>query len=305
MPLTKITGGEFDNTQGGLSVAGIITATSGFVGNLTGSVSGNVTGNVNATGLSTFSGGPVLIGGGTSTGTASQPLQVTGGAYVSGNLGIGITNPTEKTTINGNILLDYAISSSAYSEIRARYIGQNNCQSAIRFYNPNNAYDGALTIWTQPNTLNASMVERMRIDGSGNVAMPYQPAFQTTGTNYSQSSAAYSIIIPNTVSYNQGSHYNASTGRFTAPIAGRYIFQFWGLSYPHNTEVNQIRGFVNGSVTGQEVQFGGAAHQHVLATGNLLLNLSANDVFDFRYYQSSGSGKAFGSQWNMMGYLLG
>jgi hypothetical protein len=28
MPLTKITGGEFDNTQGGLSVAGIITATS-------------------------------------------------------------------------------------------------------------------------------------------------------------------------------------------------------------------------------------------------------------------------------------
>ena len=32
MPLTKITGGEFDNTQGGLSVAGIITATS-FSGN--------------------------------------------------------------------------------------------------------------------------------------------------------------------------------------------------------------------------------------------------------------------------------
>ena len=28
MPLTKITGGEFDSTQGGLSVAGIITATS-------------------------------------------------------------------------------------------------------------------------------------------------------------------------------------------------------------------------------------------------------------------------------------
>ena len=32
MPLTKITGGEFDNAQGGLIVAGIVTATS-FAGN--------------------------------------------------------------------------------------------------------------------------------------------------------------------------------------------------------------------------------------------------------------------------------
>jgi hypothetical protein len=46
-------------------------------------------------GVSTFgSGSTVLIGGGTSTGTASQPLQVTGNAYVSGNLGIGTTIPS-------------------------------------------------------------------------------------------------------------------------------------------------------------------------------------------------------------------
>ncbi len=45
------------------------------------------------TGVSTFTNGPVLIGAASSTGTASQPLQVTGGAYVSGNTGIGTTNP--------------------------------------------------------------------------------------------------------------------------------------------------------------------------------------------------------------------
>jgi len=44
-------------------------------------------------GVSTFTSGPVLVGTATSTGTASQTLQVTGGAYVSGNLGIGTTNP--------------------------------------------------------------------------------------------------------------------------------------------------------------------------------------------------------------------
>jgi len=49
--------------------------------------------NLQITGVSTFTNGPVLIGTGTSTGTATQRLQVTGGAYVSGNLGIGTTNP--------------------------------------------------------------------------------------------------------------------------------------------------------------------------------------------------------------------
>jgi hypothetical protein len=51
---------------------------------------------------STFNNGPVLIGSGTSTGTASQPLQVTGGAYVSSNVGIGTTNPTQTLHVQGN-----------------------------------------------------------------------------------------------------------------------------------------------------------------------------------------------------------
>ena len=37
---------------------------------------------------------PLLVGTASSTGTASQPLQVSGGAYFSGSVGIGTTNPT-------------------------------------------------------------------------------------------------------------------------------------------------------------------------------------------------------------------
>ena len=55
----------------------------------------------NAEKLRLNSSGDFLIGSPTSTGTASQILQVTGGAYVSGNVGIGTTNPSSKLDVNG------------------------------------------------------------------------------------------------------------------------------------------------------------------------------------------------------------
>ncbi len=60
-------------------------------------------------GISTFVNGPILVGTGTSTGTASQPLQVTGGAYVSGNLGIGTTTPAYPLQVQGNARVTGAI----------------------------------------------------------------------------------------------------------------------------------------------------------------------------------------------------
>ena len=48
----------------------------------------------------------ILIGSVSETGTASQKLQVTSGAYISGDVGIGTTNPDEKLDIRGHIKLD-------------------------------------------------------------------------------------------------------------------------------------------------------------------------------------------------------
>jgi hypothetical protein len=81
-------------------------------------------GQLTVTGISTFTNGPVLIGGGTSTGTVGQVLQVTGinsSVYIGGSVGIGTTNPTSKLWVDGSgyftgILTANRIFSSQYGE---------------------------------------------------------------------------------------------------------------------------------------------------------------------------------------------
>ena len=62
---------KLETTGAGVTVTGIITASNGIVVN----------------------NGPVLIGSGTSIGTANQKLQITGNTYISGSLGIGTIGP--------------------------------------------------------------------------------------------------------------------------------------------------------------------------------------------------------------------
>jgi hypothetical protein len=246
----------------------------------------------------------------------------------SGKLGIGTNNPTSTVDILGLQANTGATSASAPTgTLRLAFDGGQTNETygsslvfSQKWFSGTNAqvavgqitgvkiasdgnFGGGLAFFTS-NSSNNNLTERLRIDNGGRVTSPYQPAFYTVGTNYTQATGT-SIIIPNTVSYNLGSHYNGTTGRFTAPIAGRYIFGFWGLSYPHNTEVNHIQGFVNGSGAGQLVQFNGTSTQHEECSGSLLLNLNANDVFDWRYARGSGTAAAYSAQWNMWGYLLG
>ena len=101
----------------------------------------------------------------------------------SGLVGIGTSSPVEKLSINGNILLDVPISSSAYSEIRARYLNDNNCQASIRFYNPDNGFGGEMRFYTQPNTNGAANTERMRITSGGEVQIGSRSLSVTRNTS--------------------------------------------------------------------------------------------------------------------------
>jgi hypothetical protein len=73
--------------------------------------------NLRVSGISTFTNGPVLIGGGTSTGTAGQVLQISGinsSVYIGGNVGLGTTNPTSKLFVVGGGYFTGVITASEF-----------------------------------------------------------------------------------------------------------------------------------------------------------------------------------------------
>ena len=111
---TIVTGNITNLTNTNLNVTGIATiATLNATG--IGVTNFTVYNNLSVGGISTFTNGPVLIGSGTSTGTASQTLQVTGGTYVSGNLGIGSTNPTSALFVVGDARVTGVITATTFS----------------------------------------------------------------------------------------------------------------------------------------------------------------------------------------------
>ena len=64
----------------------------------------------------------------------------------------------------------------------------------------------------------------MTVDSSGHAVMPQRPYFSGTKTNQSVSGSTNTILIPDTMQNNNGSHYSTSTGKFTAPVNAVYTF---------------------------------------------------------------------------------
>jgi hypothetical protein len=94
----------------------------------------------------------------------------------------------------------------------------------------------------------------MRIDSSGRVTMPSQPSFEVSQASLVLVSGANYRFVYSTIHHNVGSHYNASTGQFTAPVTGNYLFQAVGMGVQDSTP--HIAFSINGTASGGGGNYG-------------------------------------------------
>ena len=144
----------------------------------------------------------------------------------------------------------------------------------------------------------------MTINHNGHITKPAHPCFDVVRSGGHVTSGNY--IIYNTVHVNNGAHYNASTGKFTAPVAGHYFFSYGTIK--NTSAVTRIYIRKNGS----NVPSGADRHLRMdSGTGygdngamTIVLNLAVGD--EIQIYV--GAGEAYGTTQEYCyfnGYLIG
>jgi len=130
------------------------------------------------------------------------------------------------------------------------------------------------------NFFRSNGTEHMKIDSAGRVTMPYQPGFAAYSPATSTGSGA--IIIYGSTYHNIGNHYNTSTGTFTAPVAGRYLFTASCLFNYSSGAYHRLNFRLNGSVynTYGETLENQAGPSYSTATTSNIFSLNANDTME-------------------------
>jgi len=140
---------------------------------------------------------------------------------------------------------------------------------------------------------------RLGITPAGIVTTPNQPCFQALGTPSANSGSylQYGNLASGALPINVGGHYAPSTGKFTAPVAGVYQFNFGSIAqidgkvhryYPRKNQSNLYTGT------------GGQLHHRIDTTGGgygtnstftFYANLAVSDYIQI-YYIIDGGGSA-------------
>ena len=146
-----------------------------------------------------------------------------------------------------------------------------------------------------------SWTTAMTINNSGYVTMPSQPAFYAYGGSSQNSDSKYTVEFTNTAT-NVGSHYNTSTYRFTAPVAGTYFFSYgWMIS----TENNRHHIAKNGTAVGENQYSPSTGYARV--EGSAVITCAVNDYIEVKNNAASNplESAMHGSYRYFVGHLIG
>ena len=185
---------------------------------------------------------------------------------------------------------------AGYGGVISGYITQGS-DHGLKFYTANNG----------------SLSERLRINSNGYVTKPNNPAFIAgrTNGNYTHTPQPFNL---NATRLNVGNHYNTSTYKFTAPVAGVYYF-FAQVYYNNGTGSYRVgfRKTPNGGspfmlTTSQHAMVGNDNQQSTsiiesLAIGDTVeLYSDQNTAIQCYYNINNGN---YGAHTYFLGYLIG
>lgn len=166
-------------------------------------------------------------------------------------------------------------------------------QQQVEWGGSRNAIEGSesgnyIRLWT-------NNLSRLLVDSSGYVNMPYQPCFHATSG--SGATSAGNVIVFNTIVTNVSSSYNSTTGRFTAPIAGNYMFIASYLKDGGNSDT-YVALRRNGS---QYANMDATGAIYIPGIVHAVLTMAAGDYADV--YVNGGT--VYQSYRQFSGYLIG
>jgi len=148
----------------------------------------------------------------------------------------------------------------------------------------------------------------MSIDTSGRVTMPNQPFFSCK-LNSQTSTSGGTVKLNSWVSLGSygglGSHF--ANSRFTAPIAGNYLFNYSGLHHSGATSGGYSRAYtyVNGSTVIDGLGDEDTEGPYQRLAYSVILKLSANDYVEIYCNASSSNAFIYDYYTTWSGYLLG